>query len=179
MAETMVENRTCLSCGAEARPGALFCYNCGNSVIQEVGSKNEITTSNVWFRKEIVESETQKDEVELPENDKPDGLIEKETVVENKKKNTEKIIKEISEKKAGTFEVVEDQKSAESKLNVIGNTKLRSASALRKRGKFLRTGKIEVIWEEREGAPNTIFLIVALFLVLLALGMFFLAMYLR
>ena len=37
MAETLVENQVCNHCGADVRPTALFCYNCGSSVAPETG----------------------------------------------------------------------------------------------------------------------------------------------
>ena len=36
MAEILVENQVCNHCGADVRPAALFCYNCGSSVAPEI-----------------------------------------------------------------------------------------------------------------------------------------------
>jgi len=36
MAETQVENQVCNACGADVRPGALFCYSCGGSLAPKV-----------------------------------------------------------------------------------------------------------------------------------------------
>jgi hypothetical protein len=36
MAGNLVENRVCNACGADIRPQALFCYNCGSSVAPEI-----------------------------------------------------------------------------------------------------------------------------------------------
>jgi predicted amidophosphoribosyltransferase len=43
MAEILVEKQICASCGANVRPGALFCYNCGgavSSVPDKIENKN-------------------------------------------------------------------------------------------------------------------------------------------
>lgn len=39
MAETLVKNRVCNSCGADVRDGALFCYNCGSNVAVDTSSE--------------------------------------------------------------------------------------------------------------------------------------------
>lgn len=36
MAETLVKDETCGACGANVRPQALFCYNCGSSVSADI-----------------------------------------------------------------------------------------------------------------------------------------------
>jgi predicted amidophosphoribosyltransferase len=36
MAEKFSENQFCRACGANIRQGALFCYNCGTTVAQDV-----------------------------------------------------------------------------------------------------------------------------------------------
>lgn len=38
MAETLVKNQVCTSCGADVRTGAFFCYNCGSSVAPDIVS---------------------------------------------------------------------------------------------------------------------------------------------
>jgi hypothetical protein len=35
MAKTLVENKVCTACGADVRPGSVFCYNCGAAVAPE------------------------------------------------------------------------------------------------------------------------------------------------
>jgi hypothetical protein len=41
MAQTFVENKTCGICGADVRPNALFCYNCGGAVTVETKSEEK------------------------------------------------------------------------------------------------------------------------------------------
>lgn len=55
MAETLVENRICDDCGADVRPGALFCYSCGGSVsTKNVDDNNQNEgVSEAWFRENI------------------------------------------------------------------------------------------------------------------------------
>lgn len=46
MAETLVENRVCKSCGADVRPDTVFCYNCGSSLAPEtVVASNGVNTT--------------------------------------------------------------------------------------------------------------------------------------
>lgn len=40
MAETLIENQVCSTCGTDVRPAALFCYNCGAAVAEEIPSNN-------------------------------------------------------------------------------------------------------------------------------------------
>lgn len=40
MAETLIENQVCSTCGTDVRPAALFCYNCGAAVAEEIPSDN-------------------------------------------------------------------------------------------------------------------------------------------
>ncbi len=237
MSETTVENRICLECGVESRPGSLFCHNCGSSVSQNIDSDS---TGEVWFRGDI-------------ENDKTEANVEAEAISdEQKKESTEPQDLEVIEK-TEKFEISEESKisdvtdnenlssedlsgedlpsedlssedlsSEETEPPIIeesdieepeieepkmelseensveeelsennlkakpiesksakGKKRLRSASALRRKSKSLNTKKVEVVWEERETAPNLLFIIVSMALVVLALLLFFLAMYLQ
>jgi len=55
MAETLVENQVCNHCGADVRPTALFCYNCGSSVAPEtvVALKDKESAGEARFRRII------------------------------------------------------------------------------------------------------------------------------
>lgn len=41
MAETLVKNEICNTCGVDVRDGTLFCYNCGSSVTADVISSGK------------------------------------------------------------------------------------------------------------------------------------------
>lgn len=41
MAETLVDNPTCIDCGTEIRSAALFCYHCGKAVAQGKASRKD------------------------------------------------------------------------------------------------------------------------------------------
>lgn len=155
MAETIIENRICTTCSVEARPGDLFCYNCGSSTAQEVKS------GEVWHRGENVEKKT-KEKSEITDNGKKINFNEDaENIIE---------IDKISDNKKFSKPIIEPKTKP----------KLESASALRKKSKFPTTRKVEVIWKERqEDAPNILFVVVASVLVLLAAGMMILALYLK
>lgn len=55
MAETIVENQVCNHCGADVRPAALFCYNCGSSVEPEIviALKDRESAGEARFRRII------------------------------------------------------------------------------------------------------------------------------
>ena len=57
MAETLVENQVCNHCGADVRPAALFCYNCGSSVAPEIiiALKDRESAGEARFRRIIAE----------------------------------------------------------------------------------------------------------------------------
>ena len=57
MAETLVENQVCNHCGADVRPTALFCYNCGNSVAPEtvIALKDKESVGEARLRRIIAE----------------------------------------------------------------------------------------------------------------------------
>ncbi len=57
MAETLVENQVCNHCGADIRPTALFCYNCGSSVAPEtvIALKDRESAGEARFRRIIAE----------------------------------------------------------------------------------------------------------------------------
>lgn len=58
--------------------------------------------------------------------------------------------------------------------------KLDSAADMRRKPKTARKTKVEeVVWEEHENAPNVWFILVAVILTLFAVGVFFLAKYLK
>ena len=66
MAETLVKEKVCRACGADVRPLALFCYNCGSAVAPGVPltENNNKKVENDWFQDEPVEEEFEsKDEL--------------------------------------------------------------------------------------------------------------------
>lgn len=187
MAETLVEKLVCTVCDAEARKGALFCYHCGGAIVTEVTTAaNGDSVSNGWFRENIGEDEakvkeaekskvTSKLEAEVAEKigksiEKPTDLpIEKPT--ESIEKPTEKPTEKTTEKT--TENLTENPKAAE-------KTKLKSAAEMRRKTRTLQKNRVEeVVWEEHENAPNGWFIIVALILILIAAGLFFVAVYMK
>ena len=70
MAETLVENKICNACGAEVRPNALFCYNCGGSVAPEVVVALK-DNKNIRDDKSFEESAEKKDNGKPAINEQP------------------------------------------------------------------------------------------------------------
>ena len=146
MAETAVENLICQTCGADARPNALFCYHCGSSVAPElvVALKDRKNVGNVRFHK-IADEEKN--------GDKSEQI--KQTIVEE----------------------IEDKPIL--KPSLAEEPKLKSAATMRRRSKSFQPKRVEIIWEEHENAPNGWFIAAAIFLTLFALGILYLAIYLK
>lgn len=69
-------------------------------------------------------------------------------------------------------EVVEESKIEE-------ETKLKSAATMRRKSKVFQPKRVEVIWEEYENAPDLWFVLAAVLLTLLAIGIFYMALYLK
>ena len=74
MAEIVVENQICEACGADIRPGSLFCYNCGGALdgqIEKIENKNGNNKTNDARREAIAEKEfVEKARIETIENAK-------------------------------------------------------------------------------------------------------------
>ncbi len=91
MSEAIVENQTCKSCGSEIRKGALFCYNCGCSLVSEVisaKSQNKYTDdATLSHDNKTVEKESEKmPEIETATIEKNVEVAEK-TPVKKKAEN--------------------------------------------------------------------------------------------
>lgn len=58
MSKTLVENKVCRSCGAEVRPGSLFCYNCGEAVAPEPATREQAAGKKT-VKEAIIEAESE------------------------------------------------------------------------------------------------------------------------
>lgn len=172
MAEIFVENRVCPVCGAEVRKGALFCFNCGGSVAPETAAAN----ANGDSVKSNFIRENAEEEVKLKESKKSKKTQKlDQTVAEKFGKPIEKPTDKLIEK---PFELPMDKPFENPPI--AAEQKLKSAAAMRRRTKSIQKKQIEeVIWAEHENAPNGWFMIVALILILVATGLFFLAIYIK
>jgi hypothetical protein len=165
MAETLVEKKICEACGADVRHGSLFCYNCGGAVsldLPESAKKKEV--SDAWFQSDLSET-----------NNLKTTPLKKETV--EKAENTP-IAKPIDKPTVGELLEGLGDKPIE-KPNIAEEAKLKSAANMRRKAKTFQRKSVEVVWEEPESAPNKWFPIVAIILILLVIGIFYLAIYLK
>jgi hypothetical protein len=153
MAQTITENQVCNACGANVREGSLFCYNCGGSLASEIAvaksNKNEA----------VADIQSQENVFDRNGDIKQNGV------------NAKQEIREI-------FNEVPIAKPIE-KSNLNKETKLESAATMRKKSKSIQPKKVEVIWEEHEDAPNIWFILVAIFLTIVAVVILFLALRMR
>ncbi len=165
MAETLVEKKTCEACGADVRHGSLFCYNCGGAIALDLPETKKENVSDAWMREDIVERGSLKT-TRLDGEKKQDAIpkpIEKPTVSE--------LLEEIAAKPI--------EKPTIEKPTINEEAKLKSAANMRRKTKTFQRKSIKVVWEEPENAPNKWFPLVAVFLILLVVGIFYLAMYLK
>lgn len=165
MAETLVEKKICEACNAEIRPGSLFCYNCGGAVsedLPEPAAKNnhQKEVSSPWFKSDLAENK-----------DLQTTRLKKESVEKNEDKPIEKATD------GELLEKIEDKPPE--KPSIKEEAKLKSAANLRRKAKTYQKKTVEVVWEEPENAPNKWFPIVAVILILLVVGIFYLAMYMK
>lgn len=151
MSETTVENQVCNACGADVRKDALFCYHCGG----ELASKTSVSIDEQTGGKLFQEN-----------NFERNGNNFKSFKVETEKENREIIA---GEQIAAPVE----------KTNAAGETGLKSAATLRRKNKSIQPKRIEVIWEEHENTPNVWFILVAVFLTIVAAVILFLAIRLK
>lgn len=168
MAKTLVEKEICDACGADVRPGSLFCYNCGGAVSDEIP--------------EPVLNQQRK----APGgNNFKDDLPPKNNLQTNRLKSEagEKIELKPIEKPPGTPIINEPPVKSEGKtpekISIQEEAKLKSAANLRRKAKIYRKKTVEVVWEEPDNAPNKWFPIVAVVLILFVILIFYLAMYLK
>lgn len=158
MAETLVKEKVCDTCGADIRPNSVFCYNCGSSVAPQVplGANKTQKLSDGWFKGDLVEeknNETVSEKVETK-------IVETEDEVRSD---------EIAE--TGFIE----ETTQEDKTEKRDLSKMDSAANLRRRGKSLQKKRVEIVWEEHDNAPNGWFIFIALLLAVLAIGIWFIA----
>ncbi len=205
MADTVVKELVCNVCGSEVRTHALFCFHCGSALeIDDSSNEGSIQKpSDVWFRGDLAEAEI--DEITEQENlEKEEAIVEKEesqehfedeVIDENSQNVVEESIEKIEqESEESTNEAVLAEKLEEDESQVkikskpfadevdeasSDKSKLRSASALRKRGKSSSLKMVEIVWEERGNSPNIWFIIFALILCLIVAALIFLALYIK
>lgn len=183
MAETLVENRTCGKCGVVVRKGALFCYNCGDTVAPEIPVAENNTPPTVeLFREERIE--------DAAEPVKPEPIKAEPVKTETLRVDRIEPLVEIRPEMAPTEEIrlekssdepIKKPDSIEKRPDLIEEAKLKSAASLRRKAKpGLQKRKVEqIVWTGHENAPNAWFIVVALVLTLFATGVFWLAMNLK
>ena len=155
MAETLVKEKVCNACGAEVRPQAVFCYNCGSAVVPDVTREENKTQkfSDEWLKdyspgkdsEEIVSEKTETEGELIEEKRDYDTVVVEKVVEENEKRDL---------------------------------SKMDSAANLRRRGKSVQKKRIEIVWEEHDNAPNGWFIFFAMILTILALTIWLISTYL-
>lgn len=156
MAETLVKEKICRACGADVRPQALFCYNCGSAVAPEVplAENNQGRKDKKWIEKDpaaLARTENPPDKSAAGKN-APGG---KPPAVNGELKGAENS---------------NNEKAAEG---------LKSAASMRRRGKPVQKKRVEIVWEEHDNAPNGWFILVAVGLTILAVAIWIVSTYLE
>ncbi|MGI8495376.1 MAG: hypothetical protein ACR2L1_08710 [Pyrinomonadaceae bacterium] len=161
MAENVTE-KGCLKCGAEFRPGSLFCYGCGTSVNIAFGSENQTNgnSKNDFLQEEFIQTAEKEDSSDEA------GAIEKPIGMPLEIPLNAPLQKDILE-------------GQNKKLAVEKETKLKTAASLRRRPKPEIRKTVEVIWQQPESSNHPWFVLVSLILVLFAVCMTMLMLYFR
>jgi hypothetical protein len=161
MAEKILENQFCRACGADVRPNALFCYNCGSQVAsdEEVAAEaqNGSKVSSAWYQDSIAEMK----------------------VTENTKSAASKAIFAAKKKSAPESTAIPFKQETN-----VGNEKsptdgLKTAASIRKKPNPFLKKKVEVTWEAYDNAPNFWFLLVSIVLAIFAVAILVTMLYIR
>ena len=182
MAETLVKEEICNACQADVRPDSLFCYNCGASVTEEVIEEPiEKPDEDLSGSKIIDEAETDIEDFDEEISEPDVDLEEPEAEIREELKENEITDSAFSENivfERDSTDIIEESEVEHSKTEATKNANLRSAASLRKRGN-IKTKEVKITWEEYENAPNALFIAIALLLTFFAIGIYFVAMYLK
>jgi hypothetical protein len=153
MAEIVIENQICKACGADVRPEALFCYNCGGAVAEQIvkteSENGNNKTSDIWRR-------ANSEEV----------FVEKTQIAD-------------SESEVREIEVAEKTKIENKKTEIFEEAKLKSAASMRRKAKSFQRKEVEIIWEEPENVSGVRLFLIALLLTAFAAAVVVFAMYLK
>ncbi len=152
MAELIVENQICKTCGTDVRPQALFCYNCGGAVGFQPDS-NENTNGNK--KSGVLPKSNHKEEVR-------DETANKTAVFE-------------AEREVAQLQVKEETIKKDKKPDVFEEAKLKSAASLRRKAKSVQPKKIEVVWEEPENVSGVRLTLIVILLTTFAAAVVFFA----
>jgi hypothetical protein len=142
MADKLVmEKQICAACGADVRPQALFCYNCGARVAEAEAVQNGRDDAQT-LSDDIGAKTTKLSETDLPIAKPSSDPFEKKEVEPAKRRKPSRQIE-----------------------------KLKTAASMRPktRVRSFQKKKVEVVWEEPEPSPNLWFLIAAGVFTVLAL----------
>lgn len=166
MAEKVLENPVCESCGVDVRPHSMFCYNCGGAVSDEIIEETAIESKS--------NGTTKLSEAWLSENfgkeEKLETVAEKiEIHPESKQEILEKPLEKVETKTAEKTKSTDIQKDA----------KLKSAATMRRKAKSFQAKRVEVVWEEPENSSTVKLILVALLLLAFAAAIVVFALYLK
>jgi cobalamin biosynthesis Mg chelatase CobN len=179
MAEKVLENPVCETCGVDVRPQSMFCYNCGGAVSDTVVEDSNGKVSDAWINddfsnksKSNKKSKTQKLKAEtadkMSESNDIENEVETVSVIEEPELETKDEVSESSE-----VEKVEE------KSGIQKDAKLKSAAAMRRKAKSFQAKQIEVVWEEPETSSSVKLVLVVLLLTLFAAVVVGVARYLK
>ena len=173
--ETSVKNQVCQKCGAEIRPGALFCYSCGTAVAPNPADSE----NNAGDERDNVLSERRA----AFEQNREGKNLARESIAESVKqaeKLIDKPFESLSKPENKTLEV--ERAKTKSKTPIAEREavlKTAAAAVVRRDAKAARRKNVEYVWEEPRGSVNILFFAAAIILTLFAVGALLAMLYLR
>jgi cobalamin biosynthesis Mg chelatase CobN len=184
MAEKVLENPVCETCGVDVRPQSMFCYNCGGAVSDTVVEDNNGKVSGAWLNDDFSNksksnktSKTQKLKAEtadnISESNEVKNEVETASVIEEPELETKDEVSESSD-----VEKIEEKPVVE-KSGIQKDAKLKSAAAMRRKAKSFQAKQVEVVWEEPETSSSVKLVLVVLLLTLFAAAVVGVAGYLK
>jgi hypothetical protein len=180
MAKTLVQKEICDACGAEVRPGSIFCYSCGGEVADDSSRPPKSNT-----KREVSQAQLPRDLSDSADQKTADIDLKTTRLTEETVRHVE--IPPIAKPSENPFEEpplgrglekIQEQRAEKPAVHQEG-AKLKSAASMRRKAKSFQRKTVEVVWEEPENAPNKWFPLVAVVLMLLVAGIIYLAMYLK
>jgi len=182
MAGTKTKNEVCSGCGADVRPNAEFCYNCGEEISPPLTPEEQtVGISDVWLKEDIQEGgedivQASGKGLEEPSEFEAEEKPANYSGINKVAKDSDRAIKgkdgTDGEPETKADDPIPKPKSA-------GEAKLKTAASIRKKSKKALVNQEEIVWQEYDQNPNIFFLLVAFGIVLGVVALFYIAMYLK
>jgi uncharacterized Zn finger protein (UPF0148 family) len=150
MVETIVEKAACENCGADAREGTTFCYNCGKSVEERSAISDQQSA--------VGDQQSAASDPQSAVSDQQSAVSDRESAVSN---GSEAAVSD--ETKAAL-----DDLAARLKIDEATDEDRRASAAAERKRARVKARRNEIVWEPVEG-PGILFIAATVFICILTL----------